>query len=172
MKEIWKAIKGYNGLYEVSNKGRVRSWKNGPHEPRDTPIIFKKRAYSSGYLYVQLSHLNKKKHDRIHRLVAKTFIPNPENKPQVNHKDGDKTNNNVYNLEWCTREENEKHALENGLKLMGEAHANSKLKRCEVLQIRSIYEQGWASLSEISKSYDIAVTTVSSIINRKSWKHV
>lgn len=105
MEEIWKDIDGFD-LYQASNLGNIRNKKTGLVL---TPITDK-----DGYFRV---HLNNDKITRpVHRLVAKTFIPNPEHKPQVNHKDGDKTNNRVSNLEWCTSRENNIHALQNGLR--------------------------------------------------------
>ena len=96
MQEIWKDIKGYEGLYQVSNLGNVKSLKTN------------KNLYSSnakGYRRVGLFK-GKRKGYSIHRLVAQAFIPNPENKPCVNHKDCNRANNNVNNLEWCTHKEN------------------------------------------------------------------
>ena len=111
--EIWKPIEGTDGMYEVSNTGKVRSlnylgrgitkelkpWKNG------------------GYRRINLIVAGKKKNFLLHRMVAEAFIPNPDNKPEVNHKDGDKWNNSVANLEWATRRENITHADETGLRV-------------------------------------------------------
>ena len=109
MEEIFRDIEGYNGSYQVSNLGRVKSFKNG-HEK-----ILKQGISSVGYLYVILCQDGTATTSRVHRLVAETFIPNTENKPQVNHKDGCKTNNCITNPEWCTCSENVKHAFLNGL---------------------------------------------------------
>lgn len=121
MKEEWRDIKGYEGLYQVSNLGRVRSL------PREVAYIRVRnnkaqniishhsgRIMSSpingeGYAQVPITRGNNM---RVHRLVAETFIPNPENKPFINHIDGNKANNRVDNLEWCTNSENQRHAID------------------------------------------------------------
>ena len=100
IKEIWKDKKDYEGHYQVSNFGRVKSIKFGKER------ILKPVTNSSGYLLVELYKNNIKKKYSVHRLVAEAFIPNPYNLPQVNHKDENKLNNNVDNLEWCTNEYN------------------------------------------------------------------
>lgn len=104
-REIWKDIEGYEGLYQVSNLGRVTRVT--------TNRILKSSKHVSGYLMVNLSKNSVTSHQRIHRLVAQAFIPNPENKPDINHVDEDKTNNNVNNLEWSTRKENCNHGTRN-----------------------------------------------------------
>lgn len=108
MNEIWKDINGYEGLYQVSNLGNVRSiYDNCPnHLCKNRIKIIKQHITNSGYLFVQL-HKNKiVKNKAVHRLVAEAFIENNYNLPQVNHKDEDKFNNNAENLEWCTCEYN------------------------------------------------------------------
>lgn len=110
MKEIWKDIEDYEGLYQISNCGRVKSIDHMREQlhlyGRMVNTNYKgkilKPHNSRGYLRVRLFDRNKSKNISIHRLVAEAFIPNPNNYPQINHKDEDKTNNNVDNLEWCT----------------------------------------------------------------------
>ena len=106
MTEVWKDVKNYEGLYQISNLGNV---KRVSSRKRLKPYNRK------GYIRVALSKDNIAKHMDIHRLVAEAFIPNPENKPEINHIDGDKSNNKVSNLEWCTRKENMNHAKNTGL---------------------------------------------------------
>lgn len=98
--EIWKEIKGYEGLYAVSNKGRVKNLMSGK--------VLKNVIDPNGYLRIKLSRGNVR---RIHRLVAQAFIPNPLNLPYINHIDEDKTNNNVGNLAWCTASQNVRHSI-------------------------------------------------------------
>lgn len=106
MQEIWKDVKGYEGLYQVSNFGRVKSfrasWKLG--KPKET--ILHPSLINSGYEVVTLYSKEKRQKFQVHRLVALNFIPNPENFPCVNHKDENKLNNCVNNLEWCTYQYN------------------------------------------------------------------
>ena len=103
--EIWKPKKDYEGLYEVSNFGRVKSLGNG-NSNNSKERVLKPVKVKGGYLQVHLSKNGKRKMFLVHRLVAEAFIPNTDNLPFINHKDEDKTNNSVENLEWCTREYN------------------------------------------------------------------
>ena len=103
-KQVWKDIKNYEGLYEVSNYGNVRSLKFGK-------IRYLKPANNgNGYNDVILCKNGQKKHFKVHRLVANAFIENPNNYPQINHKDEDKTNNKVENLEWCDNQYNTRYS--------------------------------------------------------------
>lgn len=111
--EIWKDIPNYEGLYQVSNFGKVKTLKIINDKARHPKTkILKQCKNSSGYLIVNLSNKTK----RTHRLVAEAFIPNPNNYPCVNHKDGNKENNCVSNLEWCTYSHNNTEAYRLGLK--------------------------------------------------------
>ena len=112
MEEIWKDIKGYEGLYQVSNLGMVKSL-NYHLTGRIKKLKLVKNA--QGYMVVTLHKGKEIKVQKVHRLVAETFIPNSNNLPQVNHIDGNKENNNVNTLEWCTSSENQKHAYRTGL---------------------------------------------------------
>lgn len=104
MEEIWKPIRGYYGLYEISSKGRVRALID--HNKKKAPYIKKTEVIKGGYLRVQLTKYGQRKRFMVHRLVAEAFIPNPNGWPQINHIDERKNNNNVSNLEWCSRSYN------------------------------------------------------------------
>jgi len=118
MNEIWRDIKGYEGLYQVSNLGRVKSLsRKYKHNMFGKKIIYKTSKerlltinINQGYAHVVLCKNGKCKQKLLHRLIAQSFIPNPENKPNINHIDGNGLNNNLDNLEWCTQKENIKHA--------------------------------------------------------------
>ncbi|CAH9014330.1 putative HNH endonuclease IV [Vibrio phage 249E41-1] len=116
MVTYWKDIEGYEGVYEVSSEGGVRT-KSGSYVNSLGRKCFRKSKYRKvshhGTRYMTITLQNKT--HRVHRLVAKAFIPNPEDKPFVNHKDGNKKNNIVSNLEWVTEKENSEHAVVNGL---------------------------------------------------------
>lgn len=117
--EIWKPIKNYEGWYEVSNFGRVRSLDRFVnHSNKGFKSLRKGKIISpgktkDGYLFVHISKNQKSQNLRINRLVAQTFIPNPNNYPQVNHRDEDKTNNKFSNLEWCTAKYNDNYGSRN-----------------------------------------------------------
>jgi hypothetical protein len=114
--EIWKDINGYEGYYQISNQGNVRSVDrfDGVHDRKGT--IIKPNLKQNGYLQVGLRMHSKRKWIGVHRLVAIHFIENPDNKPQVNHIDGNKQNNTINNLEWVTAKENQNHATKLGLR--------------------------------------------------------
>lgn len=170
--EIWKDVVGYEGLYQVSNLGRVCSLGSSTnHKP---PCIRKLRKDKGGYLIVQL-HKNKEvKTLKVHRLVAFSFIPNEYDKPHVNHIDGDKTNNVASNLEWCTHKENFKHAVENGLRPMGEDHGRHKLTWNEVNEIRRTYIQGSSVFggNALSRKFGVTPRVILLIVKGELWKQV
>lgn len=189
MKEIWRNIKGGDGQYKISNLGRVKSLEQkltiyNPHKDVTYTMVKPERILKlyvnhNGYYVTNLTLNGKHKPYLLHRIMAKAFIPNRENKPCINHKDGIKTNNELCNLEWCTRAENNAHAWKTGLMdnhknidFNGSNNPFSKLDENEVLQIRSIYEQGWANFTELGKCYNVCRTTVSDIIKRKTWNHI
>lgn len=110
MEEIWKDIEGYEGLYQVSNLGRVKSLN---YAKQGKEKILKDRISATGYKRVNLSKSGERKTYYVHRLVAETFIPNPNGYSEVNHKDENKSNNNIDNLEWCTSKYNSNYGTRN-----------------------------------------------------------
>lgn len=175
MDEIWKDIKGYEGYYQVSNFGRVKSlarYRIGSYgKPQKVyEKILKQTIMNNGYLTVVLSNNKIYKQKLVHRLVAETFILNLENKKEVNHINGDKTNNHVTNLEYVSHHDNQKHASINNLMAVGEKHGRHKLIENDVLEIRKL--KGILSYSKISKKYNISIAMISLIINNKNWKHI
>ena len=145
MQEIWKDIEGYEGAYQISNFGRIKNKIK----------ILSPQINNCGYLRIIL----KNKHYSIHRLVALAFLPNPENKPQVNHIDGNKTNNYVTNLEWVTASENQKHNYKNlhfkppMLGKKGKNHVASK--NIYQFDIYNNFIKKWDSIIEASNSLNI-----------------
>lgn len=117
MQEIWKPVIGYEGLYEISNMGNVK----GVRRSGCTGEPLKAHIDHNGYVNFSLTKDCKRKQCKGHRLVAMAFIPNPENKRTVNHKNGNKQDNRVENLEWMTYSENHKHAYRTGLKKVSDA---------------------------------------------------
>lgn len=122
----------------------------------------------NGYLAVNLYKDGKCKHYYIHRLVAQTFIDNPDNFREVNHKDCNKHNNNVSNLEWCSRRENLQHSYDHGLKRAGEKHGCHKLTEEQVKEIRC----SKLSQKELALKYGISLSNINAIITHRIWKEV
>ena len=130
--EKWKDVKGWEGIYQISNHGRLKSFKK-----QKTGYILSNKNRTGTYLSVVLCKKGMKSEaTRIHRLVAEAFIPNPENKPEVNHKDLNKQKDHVDNLEWMTTKENYDHAVENGVDMVsGMNKYNKYIKTKTVLQM-------------------------------------
>jgi len=167
MIEEWRNIEGFPD-YTVSNLGRVCSVRRGH------PIILKGRNSGAGYLQVILHNGDKQAHSKIiHRLVASAFIPNPENKPQVNHISGVKEDNNVNNLEWCTRFENMEHAFAIGLKSnVGIHHPKTHLTEAEVIEIYKLTHTGSSGQKAIGELFRITQQAVSKIKTGRNWKEL
>ncbi len=161
-------IKGFKGLYKINQIGQVLSCPKKIREnyTREETII-KGHITSNGYPGVSL-YKDGLKHDKyIHRLIGKQFIPNPENKPQINHKDGDKLNNRLDNLEWVTDQENKQHAYGIGLKKRGEGNVLAKLSKKDVKNIIKLYYSGYLLQKEIASFYNISSDYTNALINRR-----
>lgn len=174
--EIWKPIKGYEEYYEISNMGRVKSLgrkiitSDGRHYVRRPKIMTPVHQKTHRYLMIQLKVNKKYKGFLVHRLVAKAFVPNQYNKPEVNHKDGNVRNNNHDNLEWCTRSENEIHAYKTGIKTHeGENNSNAKLSRNDVICILKLISENH-KIVDIAKRYGVNPVTIGDIKNGKRWR--
>lgn len=169
MRETWKEIKDYKGLYEVSNFGRVRSLKR-----KTTKGKIVKQMFRSRYMFADLSKNGYRRAYSVGRLVALAFIPNPKKKPWVNHIDGNTKNNHIDNLEWCTPSENMQHAFDTGLKkpTRGEDNPKAKLTEKKVITIRTLFGQGDYKVGELAKMVGVSHQAISDIIKRKKWKHI
>ena len=161
MEEIWKDIPGYEGLYKVSNLGNVKSVspRSRLNNCQQTELIMKQILSSSGYYHVQLYKPGCKASTKLtHILVATSFVENKGNKPQVNHKDGNKTNNVFTNLEWVSRSDNIKHAYQNNLLSSpmkgryGEAHPTSKA--VNQFSLEGSFIRSWGSISDAARAYN------------------
>lgn len=182
MNEIWKDIKGYEGIYQVSNLGRVKalervwySGRNGCTKRTKPEHIMKYRlAKNTGYCLLKLVKNGVEKHVLVHRLVAETFIPNPNNLPEVNHIDGNKENNCVDNLEWCTEKENISHATENKLRVIdGCNNWQAKMSPKDIAFIRNNYKPRDKEFGRkaLSKRFGCNVSVISNILARKTYKN-
>jgi hypothetical protein len=169
MEETWKDIDGYNNAYQISNLGNVRSAHKSKKilkTDKDDPD-----RYVSVTLYLSVG---KRRKEKIHRLIAKAFIPNPENKSQVNHINGNKKDNSLEIFEWCTPSENVIHSYKTGLQKItrGSESVNVKLSEEQVLSIRNEYAKGGIFMKDLAKKYKVATSTICAVIQRHNWKHI
>ena len=159
----WRTIENYE-RYEISENGDVRN--------KNTGYVMKKRLTFDGYVKATLTESGKSKDFRVHRLVAEAFIPNPEGKETVNHKDGNKENNHVDNLEWATRSEQNTHSYSLGLKRP--VYTTRKLTDEQVREIRKTYKRGSKEYGSgaLSKKYGITDANILKIVRGESYKNV
>lgn len=177
-KEIWKPVDNYEGLLMVSSFGRIKSISrkvlnsgtyNGFYIKKD--IILKQRISKHGYCTISF----RRKSFLVHRLVAKAFILNPENKPQVNHIDGDKLNNNLNNLEWCSRLENMRHAFNLGLIKPNKEHQKNITEKARVVNLKPVSKyskqgillENYNSIREASIDNNLPESNISMCCNGK-----
>ncbi|CDD75562.1 prophage LambdaSa2 HNH endonuclease family protein [Cryptobacterium sp. CAG:338] len=165
----WAPVSGYEGIYEISDDGRIRSldrWHTGKDGRR---VPYKGRMIApgigvNGYKVVSLWKNGKGKSVYIHRLVAETFIKNPENKKTVNHKDGNRTNNNVSNLEWATYSENNLHEY----RVLGKKGTGRKLTDMQVVFIRNSKE----SPRVLAAMFGVSDSVICNVKNKKIYREV
>jgi len=161
-----KQLNGFSGLYFVTEDGRI--W----YAASKRFAVLGRKA--NGYFHVGLLRDGKRKNFYVHRLVAETFLPNPKGLPEVNHLDGNKLNNHVENLEWCTSSHNIQHAYTIGARrptrMVGQNNPASKLKDSDVVEIRKLL--GTLSARKIAAKFKVSQPLVSLIGRRMAWKHV
>lgn len=176
MEEIWKNIKGYEDRYQASNFGRFKSLyyeyfsgKENYIKKINPEYIMKETINVCGYKRIGLTKNGIQRIFASHRLIAKTFIPNPENKPTINHKNGIKTDNRVVNLEWATMKENNLHAY----KVLGKkpTYGRRKISDEVVKMIRNELINGIDGVT-LSKKYNLSTALISLIKNNKIWKDI
>ncbi len=180
MKEQWKPVKDYEGLYEVSSLGRVRSLDRlagtrwGTTEKFVAGVTLTYTTKSNRYHRCCLQKTGRKrKYVSVHRLVAEAFIPNPENKPQVNHINGAKKDNRAENLEWNTSKENINHAIESGLiSIKGDNHPGAILNEDKVGEIKYLLNKNKLNQTEIGDMFGVTNYAICDIKRGKSGKHV
>jgi hypothetical protein len=182
MKEIWRDISGFEDYYQISNFGRIRGLnrtiidKNGLRKNLKGKIL-KPPMASNGYLFFRPCKNGIITNFLLHRIVAQAFVPNLNNKPEINHKDFNKKNNIYTNLEWCTHSENHKHLFDNGIKNKyfinntGSNNGRTKLVESEVRQIKILLANG-KKHKDIAKLFNTSTPIIDKISSGQNWKHV
>jgi len=175
--ETWRAIAGYESFYQVSDAGRVRSHDRVVDDAKGQRRLNGKvlrPGLVSGYEQVVLCQKSLLKSFYVHRIVAVAFIgPCPAGK-QVNHRDGDKLNNRLSNLEYVTAAQNTQHAYRMGLSkaICGANHYRAKLTDKDVLEIRAAYAAGGVTQRKLADNFGVHRVNISNIVNRQTWAHL
>jgi hypothetical protein len=179
METEWKPVVEYEGLYEVSNFGEIRSLDRFIKKSPSGRMAFvhgkiiKQFACNERYLKVSLSKNGNAKTHRVARVVASVFLDNKDSKGQVNHKDGNRFNNKADNLEWATQEENMRHAVKAGLHppQIGEDHGCAILNEDDVRKIRTLVQKG-IGYRPLGAMFGVDHSTIYRIVHRKTWVHI
>lgn len=181
MIEIFVDIKGYEGLYQISNFGRVKSLARNVRTGRGgigirsiKEKILTPAKKENDYFFVSIGKNNVHKCHYIHRLVAQHFIPNPENKPEVNHTKSNKSDNRYFRLEWSTKSENLLHSFKHGTHkpLIGSKSPRAKLNDEKVYAIKERYNDGGVSIRKLANEFGVHHAIIYGIIKGKRWPHV
>jgi len=150
-----KILSLFDGKYDIADDGRIFSNVGKRKE-------LSGKIGKSGYIMICLTINKKKLYPNLHRIIAENFIPNPKNLPEVNHKDGNKLNNSVSNLEWCSRKQNSIHARDNKLQ-------EYKIEMKDALEIRRLYKTKLYSYRKLAKMFCLGKTQIGYIIQNKRW---
>lgn len=168
---IWKDILNYNGDYQVSDTGLVKSVSRKGHDGRELgEKLLRPYKMPNGYMTVCLRKDGKTKRHYVHRLVCDAFVDNPKHLPVVNHVDGDKSNNNVDNLEWVSYSCNNQHAYDTGLKQCGSGFYSAKLTESDVINILKCGK--YTTYENIAEMYGVSRATIRDVLERRTWKHI
>lgn len=173
MKEVWKPIEGYEGLYDISNLGRVKSLpKQSGSRLNINSTIMRLGSDKNGYSVISLSKNGKYKLCKVHRLVGQAFIPNPENKPCINHKNLIKNDNAFVNLEWVTIYENSFHSSLHGKNWgIGEKNNSAKLSDDDIRAIKHLSFFGYKA-RHLYDMFGVSKNCIQYILNNEKWQHV
>ena len=173
-KEEWRGVLNYESVYQVSNHGRVRRIKDGSNTWSGR--ILKSHINSVGYPIISLCKEGKRQTKAVHRLVAESFLDQPTVNQEVNHKNGDKTDNHVSSLEWVTRAENVAHANnelgKTATHARGERQHLAKLTRFKVKEIRRLYATGDHTYRGLAAMFGVCATNIAKIVHHRTWRHV
>lgn len=178
MIEIWKDIKNYEDIYQISNLGRVKSLNREVIQKNRVinwpERIFKTTSTKNKYSNIKIYNKNGFENVSVHRLVGIAFVPNSNNKLFINHINGIKNDNRAENLEWCTTSENVKHAYRIGLNIpvFGDKSHSSKLTSVQVKTIKESYRDNLYTQSQLAKIYNVRVSNINMILTNRTWKRV
>lgn len=172
MNEEWRDIEGYEGVYQISNLGRVKSLDRMVGHNKGGKKLIRgklKRAHiaKNGYPMLNLSNKNRQESVYLHRILGKTFLPNPRRLETINHKDGNKENFDLSNLEWASHSENISHAYRTGLR-----KPTRILDDCIVLSIITFAHKRHTSQQSLANCFGVTRSCVQSIVRRNTWKHM